>query len=352
MHVLQLGPYPPPEGGINRNIIAIRADLAEDGHETSVIATSRSSRVVEESGVYHPRSPLALIRLLLSLKRDLTHLHIGGKIGARVLGLAFASALLSRGPSILTLHSGGYPQTKEGRSARRWSIRGFIFRMFDRIIVVNDQLKGVFLNYGVEPGRISVILPYVNELPDESVVVPEPLAAFAAKCEPFLLTVGLLEPEYDLAMQIDAMEGVVNEHPKAGLMIVGSGSLDAELRGHIASKSYRENIFLAGDVPHAVTLRLIEMTDILLRTTRFDGDAISIREALFLDTPVIASDNGMRPQGVTLIPVGGRDELGSAIGRIFRAPRNRSRPETNDRSNIRAVIKVYEGLISKQNHTF
>lgn len=346
MHVLQLGPYPPPEGGINRNILAIRADLAESGHETSVIATSRSTRVAEERGVFHPRTPFALIRLLTSLKRDVTHLHIGGEISTRVLGLAFVSALFSRGPSVLTLHSGGYPQTKEGRSARRWSVRGFIFRMFDRVIVVNEQLREVFLNYGVDPARVSVILPFVNELPDPSIEIPGQLSDFAEKSGPFLLTVGLLEPEYDLAMQIDVMEGVVSEHPNAGLMIVGSGSLEAELRDHIASKPYNTNILLAGDVPHAVTLRLIEMADILLRTTRFDGDAISVREALFLDTPVIATDNGMRPKCLTLIPIGGGSELAAAIGAIAKTRRSKRRPENNDRSNIKAVIDIYRDLVS------
>ena len=33
---------------------------------------------------------------------------------------------------------------------------------------------------------------------------------------------------------------------------------------------------------------------IFLRTTLYDGDSISVREALHLGVPVIASDNGMR----------------------------------------------------------
>ena len=41
---------------------------------------------------------------------------------------------------------------------------------------------------------------------------------------------------------------------------------------------------------------------ILLRTTLYDGDAVSVREALWIGTPVIASDNGMRPEGVRLVP--------------------------------------------------
>ena len=100
-------------------------------------------------------------------------------------------------------------------------------------------------------------------------------------------------------------------------------------------------------MPHEITLRLIERADILLRTTRYDGDAISVREALFLDTPVIATDNGMRPNGVKLIPVGDRAELETAIDTIAAVKRHKRRPETNDRSNIQAVIDVYTDVASQ-----
>ena len=45
-------------------------------------------------------------------------------------------------------------------------------------------------------------------------------------------------------------------------------------------------------------VRLITMSDIVLRTTNTDGDAISIREGLFFGKKVIASDVVKRPEGV------------------------------------------------------
>lgn len=47
-------------------------------------------------------------------------------------------------------------------------------------------------------------------------------------------------------------------------------------------------------------VRLISMSDIVLRTTNTDGDAISIREGLFMGKTVIASDVVKRPSGVLL----------------------------------------------------
>ena len=139
--------------------------------------------------------------------------------------------------------------------------------------------------------------------PDRSLPLPERLAAFLSAHSPALLTVGLLEPEYDLA-DADRRDGrnSASDIPRAGLLIVGAGSLEESLRAQIASTPYRDHVLLYGDMPHAVTLRATLECDVLLRTTLYDGDSVSVREALYIGTPVIATDNGMRPEGVHLIP--------------------------------------------------
>lgn len=348
MHVLQLGPVPPPEGGINRNMFAIRDELLQQGHRSSIIATSRSTKIAKESrhvGIYHPRSAITLIKLLFTIDYDILHLHVGGTITRRVLALIFVCTLFCRGKNILSFHSGGYTETSQGRAARSMSIRGFIFRRFSRIVVVNPLLADVFEHYGVANEKIRIIYPFVHKAPDKNVAVPDDLARFARRSNPFLLTVGLLEHEYDLFMQIDAIGEMLKDLPNAGLMIVGSGSLEAKLRAHIAAKSYTDKIFLTGDVEHAVTLHLINGADILLRTTTFDGDAISIREALFLDTPVIATDNGMRPDGVHLISIGDKQALIETIKAITYLPRKEKSRMPSDKKNIHEVLSLYDEVL-------
>lgn len=345
MHVLQLGPYPPPEGGVNRNMLAIRDELLAQGHRCSIIATSRSTKFVKEPDVYHPRSATALIRLLFSIDYDVLHLHVGGAITWRLVALIFVCGFFCRGKNILSFHSGGYTETGEGKSARRISIRGFTFRRFGHIIVVNPLLADVFARYGVTRENIHVIYPFVHKSPDQNVAIPSRLAEFARRSNPFLLTVGLLEDEYDLFMQIDAMEDVLSEFPDAGLTIVGSGSLHDKLAAATAAKPYANKIFLAGDVEHAVTLHLINDADILLRTTVFDGDAISVREALFLDTPVIATDNGMRPDGLNLIPIGDKDALIEKIKTVANTPRKEKCLLPPDNKNMLDIMNLYKGIL-------
>lgn len=345
MHVLQLGPVPPPEGGINRNMLAIRDELLTQGHRSSIIATSRSTKIKSEPDIYHPGSASALVRLLFTISYDVLHLHVGGAITARLLALIFVCSFFRRGKNILSFHSGGYTETAEGKAAKQTSLRGFIFRRFARVVVVNPLLADVFERYGSERETIRVIYPFVHRAPDEGVTVPEHISDFARASKPFLLTVGLLEDEYDLFMQIDAMENILDEFPNAGLIIVGSGSLHERLAAAIATKAYAKNIFLAGDVEHAVTLHLINDADILLRTTKFDGDAISVREALYLETPVIATDNGMRPGGLNLITIGDRDALVDAIKTVAKLPPSKKSPKPPDNENILEIVNLYKEIL-------
>lgn len=347
MRVLQLGAYPPPHGGVSRNMTAICEELLVTGHHCSIIATSRSTRVEPEPDVYRPTSAFQLLKLLATLKFDALHIHIGGDIPPRVSLLLLACAVFAPGKSVLTLHSGGYPLSPKGQRARKNSLLGFIFRRFARIIAVNKMMAEMFERFGVEKDRIRIILPFSHELPDKSIKIPGDLKDFASAHNPLLLSTSLLEAEYDVSLQIEAFGSVLKEFPNAGLLIAGSGSLEDELRQTIQRKSYADHILMAGDVEHQVALNLIDDCDVLLRTTLFDGDAISIREALFLGTPVIATDNGMRPEGVHLIPVGDATALAEKIKSIAGRKKGGNGSRKEDRSNLAAVLELYEEILRR-----
>ena len=322
-------------------------NLQLHGHQCSIIATSKSTKITNEKDVYHPRNPQELIKLLQKINYDILHLHVGGEITKRVLGLIAVCAFFGRGKSVLSIHSGGYPSSKVGKSAKKNSIRGAIFRRFEKIITVNPLIAEVFEKYGIAKEKIKVVYPFVHRNPDPAVEIPKNLKDFAENHSPFLLTVCLLEDTYDLFMQIDAMEKVLEKLPDAGLMIVGSGSLETDLKNAIASKNYADRIFLAGDVEHKITLHLIKKADILLRTTKFDGDAIAVREALFLDTPVIATDNGLRPAGVNLIPIHDADALIENIEKLVNDRKKIKHQKPDDKSNITEILNIYEEVFNK-----
>src|SRR6266403_1414913 len=285
MRIVQIGPYPPPYGGVQTHLLALRRFLLERGVPCDVINVTRFRRD-EADGVYYPRRALEVARLLRRLPDPIIHLHVGGTVPLRVLALNLFCTLFPRRRTVLTFHSGGYPTSKAGRSAGPWTLRGLVFRRLDRVIAVNAAIAALFERFGLESGRVR------------------------------------------------------ERFPKAGLVIVGSGSLEARLRTFIGAKPYADSILLCGDLPHATTLRAIEDSDLLLRTTWYDGDSLSVREALHLGTPVIATDNGMRPEGIERIPPRDPAALLAAISRRLAESVPPPRPRASTDRNLQAVLEV------------
>lgn len=326
-------------------MIAIGDELRAGGDVCTFVATTRGSVESDVDDVLRPRSAIALLRILATAKFDVLHLHVGGDVTARVLALCAACAFFGRGRSVMTLHSGGFGESAAARNAGRATIAGAIFRRFSRVVAVNEKLADVFRRFGVADYRLRVIPPFVLERPDGNVAIPDNLKEFMAGHSPNLVAVGGLEKDYDPLFQIAAMRGILARHPRAGLMIVGDGSLRAEAEAAVAESGCSDAICLAGNVEHVATLHLINDADILLRTTLFDGDAISIREALFLGTPVIATDAVERPAGVALVEIGDRSGLIDAVARIVAQGKQSAVVELAYNSNIAAVVKLYSEMI-------
>jgi glycosyltransferase involved in cell wall biosynthesis len=351
MRVLMMGPYPPPNGGVQTNLVEIRNFLRKEEIPTAVINLTRF-RQRDADDVYYPRDAFELVRLLLRLRYDVIHLHIGGNLHARLLTLGFVCSLLPWARVVLTFHSGGYPSSEAGKTARPFSFRGFVLRRFDRLIGVNPEVVDLFHRFGCEPNRTRLICPHAfhsalspSAISGAGESLPEPLGQFFTSHDPVLVAVAGLEPEYDVPLQVEALARVRARHTGAGLAIIGGGSMEGELRGLIKTKSYAEHILMCGDVPRAITLRAVARSHVFLRTTWYDGDAISVREALHLGTPVIATDNSMRPSGVRLIPVRDLDALDEAIEEQLAAPKVRTpRDDQSSEQNLEAVLDLYREI--------
>ncbi|MBZ5683716.1 MAG: glycosyltransferase [Acidobacteriia bacterium] len=345
MKVLLLGPYPPPHGGVQTNLVAIRAFLLKQGMPCAVINITRHRKPDAEE-VYYPKSAVQLLGLLARLPYDVLHLHIGGMLTRRLLSLSLACTLRPGTKSVMTFHSGGFPSTPEGQALGPASFAGFVLRRFDGVIGVNEEIVSFLHKVGVRPNRVRCISPYAFLPKDESAdLLPPHLASFLEEHDPVLLSVGLLEPEYDLALQIDILPLVRQKSPDAGLLLIGSGSLEAHLRAKIDASPSAQHILLAGDVPHAATMEAVLRARLMLRTTLYDGDALSVREALQLGTPVIATDNGMRPAGVRLIPKSDSQSLLRAIDEALQHPAEQKEQTGHDESNLQAVFDFYRDLM-------
>ena len=343
MHVLLLGPYPPPHGGVQTNVVAIRRTLMDRGIAVSVVNLT-GHRTESGDGIYYPAGAIEVLRLLARIPATIIHLHIGGELAPRLLALGWICCLLPGRKAVFTFHSGGYPSSAGGQTAGRWTLRGFVLRRFDRVIAINRQLENVFRKFGVPAKRIRFILPYALPTIPAGAEVPGPVAEFFASHEQVMLSMGWLEPEYDYPLQIHALARLRRTFPGAGLAIFGAGRLEADLRALADQKGESAHVLFAGDVPHAAAMAALARCTVFLRTTWYDGDSISVREALHLGVPVIATDNQMRPPGVTLIPIGDEDALVAGAASTLAMPRSPATGGVSASDPIQEILALYGEL--------
>lgn len=349
-HVLLLGAIPPPYGGVQVNLMAIRAHLLRRGDRCSAINLT-GHRQRDHDGLYFPRTAVGVLRHMARLRPDVLHLHIGGHLPWRLLALGLLCSLWPGARAVLTFHSGGYPTSDEGRRLTRRSPKAWVLRRFDHVIAVNDEIRAFLLRCGVDDGRVRVVSPYAAEAAHEG-PLPRRVERFLEDHQPLLLTIGLLEPEYDLDLQIDVIGRLLATHPRAGLVILGSGKLEPTLRARLRVTPWRDHVLLYGDLDHAMTLAALSRADVFLRTTTYDGDALSVREALALGIPVVATRTALRPAGVHLVGIGDGPGVEAAIRACLM--RGRSTSELADApgssvpppaDNIAAVVRLYEDAL-------
>src|SRR5215469_17334234 len=101
MRVLQLGPYPPPHGGVQTNLVAIRDYLRRRQIPCAVINLTRYRRTAQDD-VYYPKNALEVLGLLVRLRYDIIHLHFGGDLNPSLLGLALVCTMLPGKRVVLT----------------------------------------------------------------------------------------------------------------------------------------------------------------------------------------------------------------------------------------------------------
>jgi glycosyltransferase involved in cell wall biosynthesis len=108
---------------------------------------------------------------------------------------------------------------------------------------------------------------------------------------------------------------------------MGSGEDRAEAERQVRAANLEGNVLLLGDVDHDTCLSLMSVCNVFLRPTREDGDSISVREALSLGVPVVASRVGTRPDGAILFHPGSVEEMLAKIELALSARRG-NHPQT------------------------
>jgi len=302
-----IGSYPPPYGGISIHIRRMKNYLEKNCIECIVY---NESRIVEYENIINVKpinSYRKFILRILFLKSNVLHFH-STNFKIRIL-LGWYKFLGKK--IILTIH---------GESLHNQLIRlNFMGRYLlllslknlDKIICVNPRTKEELLDLGFNSKKIKVIPAFILPNSDETEVkqLPDFFHIIRHKHK-FLITAYAYrisfynnQDLYGIDLSIDLMKRLINNGYKdIGFIYVipDIGDYDYfEKMQNLVKKYNLEDNFYFYTKPVTYPA-VINMCDLFIRPTNTDGDALSIREALTLKKPVIASDVCKRPEG-TLI---------------------------------------------------
>ena len=107
-----------------------------------------------------------------------------------------------------------------------------------------------------------------------------------------LLFVGRLEGQKDPFLLVEVFRGLVASRRDVGLIIVGTGSLEGEVKEKFKAYGILDKVVFTGVLPQPELADLLRVCDLFIMTSAFEGMPRSVLEALACGLPVVTTDVG------------------------------------------------------------
>lgn len=293
MNIVLLGPLPPPHGGVSVHLNRLTAGLQ---------CGVKLVKVESEQGEKESFLSFAW-RVLRASRRGILHSHVHNPWTLWLLG--WRHAIL--GPTLVTVHNERVPSWVASLSVWKRLIVLSGLRRVGHFVAVSEAVRVGLIALGVPDERITVLAAFLppSRLVWESEVLPEGVAAFVATHSP-LVSMNAYHlsnldgiPLYGADMGVELLRGLRMTLPDAGLVLYvatdPSGTEVDALQSRIAEAGLGDHfLVISGSKPFGP---LLVQANAYVRPTSTDGDSVSVREALCLGIPVVASDACIRPSG-------------------------------------------------------
>ena len=333
--ILLIGPFPPPYGGVSMHIKRLKV-LLSDYFNIDMVDESRESK----KGIFNLRSFNIFKYLYKILKADIIHIH-SGKFSLRMLHFSAASLFFKK--KIITIH--GY---EPGRGDNIRTLDKMMLNNCSKVIFVSKELADAF---GIKKFIIKeAFLP--PDVHDET-EIPVEVAGWidTKKLQGYTVCVANAwrldrhenEDLYGLDLCILAAKRNNEDGVKAAFIFVvcnDSGVIKIEQYKKMIKDFKLEDDFLLWEAPLSF-IKLIIKADIVLRPTNTDGDALTVREGLFLGKTVIASDVVRRPADTKLFKNRDADSLAQVIAGVKGNGQNETKETPDAADSIASYVSYY-----------
>jgi glycosyltransferase involved in cell wall biosynthesis len=342
-----IGGYPPPIGGVSIHIKRLVDKAFEEGYCCEVIDFSNIDK--NQPYVINKRDHSRILKALLG-RNKIVHIHTSGTNKMKAIMFLTISVIgkVTRNPTVVTFHS-AFNNPRLVKSTAPF------MKFISRIIAVGPHVRETLVSSGIDPRRISVIPAFIPPRtdPGNQLDIPESVEIFMSTHSPIICANAYDVPLnkndlYGVGMCVELCDSLRGEYPRVGILVVNQNAYMHDwmlrLKDKIEERKLQENLIILNEPVDFFSV--IQRSDVFIRPTSTDGDSISLREALYVGTPVVASDVVSRPEGTILFKTSNMEDLTRSVKAAINCRNRKSPPSRTDSFGDR-IIDLYESLYER-----
>jgi len=308
LKIILVGGYPPPFGGVSAHCQRLMNLLLKNDVRCQIVDCS--SELKNNDNVVNIRE----IRKLLGTfnqTNEIIHIHSAGIDSKKIFGLIILSLLcqIRRIKLITTFHSLSDFALKKSNWLDKLFIKIFL-NSTSHYIAVSQRVKDDLASLKFNPKKISVIPAFLPPTVKKQDIdeIPYEVWSFIDEHTP-IITANAPHLEfyndqdlYGTDMCIELCSNLYKTFPRVGFVFCIPNVEDYDYFNRLKTRTIKAGIeknFLFVTKPYHY-YPILSKSDIFVRPTNTDGDAISIREALYFNIPTLASDAVSRPEPTIL----------------------------------------------------
>ncbi|ELP5727341.1 glycosyltransferase [Vibrio vulnificus] len=312
MNLVIAGPFPSPIGGVSVHIKRLYKEMVKEFECVEIVDESPKKK----ADVFNIRTLNVLRYYKIIRNSDLVHIQSSLDV-FRIVHLVFCLFLNKK--CVVTFHS------LRNKDSLLFKFQKVLLRKAETIICVNADIASVFTGYPIV--RLHAFLP--PNLQEQEPLPPELISWIAAKkaagtkvavSNAFRLDIFEGVDLYGLDMCLEMITRVADKYNLCLIFNVAnlkeSDGLFSKYTEYIYKNGISDKVLLT-NYTNLSFVNLLQQSDFSIRATNTDGDALSIRESIFLNKPVVVSNVVTRPDGAFLFRSRDVDDMCSVISKLL-----------------------------------
>lgn len=301
--VALFGPYPPPYGGVSIHIQRLKNLLLENNIQCSVYDITQ---FWGKNGKFDYVQVKTWPKII-NFTKGIVHIH---NSGLNMIKIFLLSNLLKlNGNKIVITYHSLRDDFENVNWFKKKTLKLCLIHV-SHFIVVNSIIREKLINIGINSKKITVLAGFLPPaiIKKDIEDIPFEIWDFINNHHPIISSNAFRiefynnQDLYGIDMCIDLCTNLKKKYPQIGfifcLPVIGDDEYYTKMKNKIRMNDIEKNFFFVTQ-PYQF-YPILRASDLFVRPTNTDGDAISLRESLYYKIPSVASDVINRPKGTNV----------------------------------------------------